>query len=102
YVRAARSVCWIHRGAGPHVVHALKYAGWHAIAIQMAERMSRLGWPRDVLEERTAVIPVPLASSRERERGFNQSERLGTALALLWRVPMRLDMLERTRVTTTQ
>jgi ComF family protein len=83
-------------------VHALKYGGWHAIAREMAERMSRLAWPLDVYEERAAVLPVPLAQSRERERGFNQSERLARALAERWRIPARCDVLERARATRTQ
>src|SRR5216110_858102 len=81
YVRAVRSVCWMHRGTGASIVHALKYGGWHAVAAEMADRMARLDWPLDVREERVAVIPVPLAQSRERERGYNQSECLARTLA---------------------
>ncbi|MEX2177874.1 MAG: double zinc ribbon domain-containing protein [Gemmatimonadaceae bacterium] len=102
YVRAVRSVCWTHRGTGSGIVHAVKYGRWHAAAAGMAERMARLGWPVDVLEERGAVMPVPLARSRERERGFNQSERIATALAARWRLPMWPDVLERARATETQ
>jgi ComF family protein len=92
----------MHRGTGPGIVHALKYAGWHAIAREMADRISRLRWPPDVEEERAAVLPVPLAESRERERGFNQSERLARALAARWNVPVWCDVLERARATKTQ
>jgi len=92
----------MHRGTGPRIVHALKYRGWHAIAREMAERISRLRWPLDVDEERGAVLPVPLAPSRERERGFNQSERLARALAERWGLPAWCDVLERARATQTQ
>lgn len=102
YVRACRSVAWMHTGSAPSVVHALKYGGWHAIASEMAVRMARLAWPADVVEERAAIVPVPLAPSRERERGFNQSERLAAALASQWRIPLRCDVLERARATRTQ
>ena len=102
YVRAARSVCWTHRGTGSAIVHALKYGGWHAVAAAMAERMARLAWPLDVTEELAAVLPVPLAVSRERERGYNQSERLAVGLAHAWSVPMWRDVLERARATETQ
>jgi ComF family protein len=68
----------------------------------MAQRMDRLDWPVDVREERAALAPVPLAASRQRQRGYNQSECLARALAPLWRVPMRVDVLERTRETETQ
>jgi ComF family protein len=102
YVRAARSVCWMHRGTGQSIVHALKYGRWHAVAREMAERMSRLAWPMDVAEERSSVVPVPLFSDRERERGFNQSEALATVLAQRWRVPVWRDFLERARATDSQ
>lgn len=102
YVRSARSVCWVHRGAGQTIVHALKYGGWHALAIEIADRIGRLTWPLDVLEERAAVVPVPLAASRLRERGFNQSESLAKALSARWRLPLWTDVLERARATRTQ
>jgi len=102
YVRAVRSVCWTHRGTGSAIVHALKYGGWHAVARPMAERMARASWPDDVRDERAAVIPVPLAETRERERGYNQSERLARTLAERWRIPLWGDVLERARATETQ
>jgi len=102
YVRCVRSVCWTHTGTGSSIIHALKYGGWHAIATGMAQRMARLGWPRDVVDERTAVIAVPLAESRRRERGFNQSACLAAALAARWDCASLDDALERTRATTTQ
>lgn len=102
YVRAVRSACWTSPGSGGAIVHALKYRGWHAVSSQMGRYMARLEWPRDVVEERTALVPVPLAPSRERERGFNQSERLAAALASWWRVPVWSHCLERVRVTRAQ
>ena len=89
-------------GPAPSIVHALKYEGWTATAPAMAERMARLSWPRDVIEERSAVIPVPLSSSRIRERGYNQSLLLARPVAERWQIPVWDDVLERTRSTTTQ
>ena len=102
FVRAARSVCWAHRGTGRALVHALKYHGWERMADGMAERMARLAWPRDVVEERCALVPVPLAASRLRERGFNQSERLARALGARLALPVWDDVLQRGRATRTQ
>jgi predicted amidophosphoribosyltransferase len=68
----------------------------------MADRMARLPWPRDVVEERAAVVPVPLAASRARERGYNQSELLARALARHWDVPVWAGCVERARGTVTQ
>ncbi|HZO19106.1 MAG TPA: double zinc ribbon domain-containing protein [Gemmatimonadaceae bacterium] len=102
HVRSGRSVCWIDRGTGAAIVHELKYAGWHALAEPMAERMSRLSWPEDVMRERTALVPVPLSGARERERGFNQSACLAAALARRWTMPAWTDVLVRARSTETQ
>lgn len=103
YVRAVRSACWVAPdGAGAAVVHALKYAGWRPVARGMAARIARVGWPRDVLEERAAVVPVPLAAARERERGFNQSREMALALGENWRLPTWDDALVRTRATQSQ
>lgn len=101
FVRCVRSVCWA-TGPALAIVHALKYDGWYRVADGMAARMARLSWPRDVLTERTAVVPVPLAPVRRRERGFNQSEHLARHLARRWTIPMREDVLVRARATTTQ
>lgn len=102
YVRAVRSVCWFPGSTATGIVHALKYHGWHGVGDGMAERMARLAWPADVVEERRALIPVPLSSSRQRERGFNQSERLAAGLGVRWSVPVWLDVLDRVRVTRVQ
>jgi ComF family protein len=102
FVRTARSVCWVPHEVGSAVVHALKYHGWTGAARDMATRMARLDWPPDVLAERAALIPVPLTSERERERGFNQAALLSAALSPHWRIPVWRDALVRTRSTGTQ
>lgn len=102
YIRAARSVCWASGPIGLGVVHALKYQGWPRVAGEMAARMHRLDWPADVLDERCALIPVPLSTRRERQRGYNQSAELSRALAHRWSIPCWNDVLTRVRHTETQ
>lgn len=64
--------------------------------------MSRLHWLPDVVEERNALVPVPLAPTRMRERGYNQSERLAAALGEIWKLPVWNNVLRRTRGTKSQ
>jgi ComF family protein len=64
--------------------------------------MARLHWPEDVIEERSAIVPVPLSKSRMRERGYNQSEQLAAGLSQHWRIPVGEDLLTRTRATVSQ
>jgi ComF family protein len=84
------------------VVSALKYHEWPSAAAGIAARMARLQWPVDVLTERAALIPVPLAPVRERERGFNQAQLIAEALSRHWGIPAWGHLLERTRATSTQ
>ena len=101
-IRAVRSVCRMDAGTGAALVHALKYDGWHAVARPMARRMARLDWPLDVVRERSALVPVPISSTRRRERGYNQAERLASALSAEWSIPLWADVLERRRDTRSQ
>jgi ComF family protein len=102
YVRAVRSAYAIPGGAAESIVHALKYHGWSGVARGMAHRMAALRFPDDVERERAALVPVPLASSRLRERGYNQSALLARELGRAWGIPVRDDLLERVRVTESQ
>jgi ComF family protein len=102
FVRAARSVCWVPGDPAGAIVHALKYDGWTALAEPMGERMARLAWPADVVAERTAYLPVPLALVRQRERGFNQAELLARAVARRHGRPVWTDVLRRERFSATQ
>jgi ComF family protein len=83
------------------MVHKLKYSGWTALAVPMAEQMARLNFPEDVTLERDMLVPVPLAAARVRERGYNQSELLARVLGLRWSIPVR-EALVRQRATETQ
>lgn len=102
FVRSVRSVCWMPVEPASAIVHALKYGGWIRVADGMGERMSRLAWPRDVVEERAALVPVPLAPTRVRERGYNQSELLSHALSSRWRIPVWAGAVARSRATRSQ
>lgn len=102
YVRAVRSAFALPGGHAARIVHALKYQGWPAIATPMARRMAALRFPDDVERERAALIPVPLSGSRLRERGYNQSTALARPLSVAWGIPVREDLLVRSRTTVTQ
>jgi predicted amidophosphoribosyltransferase len=62
-------------------IHALKYGGSPQLAGPFGERMARAwqagapDWAADL------VAPVPLHATRQRERGYNQSERLAAVVA---------------------
>jgi ComF family protein len=102
FVRSARSAYALPGGTAESIVHALKYQGWWQVADGMGRRMAALRFPDDVERERAALVPVPLAPSRRRERGYNQSAVLARALGRAWALPVREDLLVRARATRTQ
>ena len=93
-----RSAVWLDAGARP-AVHGLKYGRLPRIADDLAAAMVPL---RPATGGPSALIPIPLAPKRLRERGYNQSEMLARALARHWRIPVLVDVLIRTRETPTQ
>lgn len=93
-----RSAVWLDEGARP-AVHALKYGGFPRIADDLTAAMGSVHPP---IDGPSALIPIPLAPKRLRERGYNQSEVLARALARQWRIPVLCDVLVRTRETPTQ
>jgi ComF family protein len=93
-----RSAVWLVGGA-QQAVHALKYGGLSRIADDLALATAPL---RPRTDAAMALIPIPLAPKRLRQRGYNQSELLARALARTWRIPVLPDLLIRTRETPTQ
>jgi ComF family protein len=92
-----RSAVWLE-GSARDAVHRLKYDGWTRAAEAIAQAMLGL----DPLTAGVSLIPVPLGPRRQRERGYNQSERIAAALGACTGMPVRTDLLQRVRETPTQ
>ena len=93
-----RSAVWLADGA-THAVYALKYGGLPRVADDLAEA---LGQMRSAADGASALLPIPLAPKRLRQRGYNQSDVLARALSRRWHVPVVSNLLSRSRETPTQ
>ena len=91
------SVFWLEGGAR-RAVHLFKYEGWWRVASAMAFAMRRVV----TISPRSTLVPIPLGTARLRERGYNQSAVLATALGNLFHLPVAAGLLRRRRETTTQ
>ena len=96
-LRSVRSAVWLDESAR-RAVHLLKYAGWWRITDALAAEMRGL----EPLTPGVSLIPIPLASRRQRRRGYNQSERLAAALGRAGKHAVSAGTLQRTRETPTQ
>jgi ComF family protein len=94
-----RAVC-SHEGMIRKLVHDLKYRHARSLAAWGGEVLYRSLSSRPVTVD--AIVPVPLAPRRQRERGYNQSELLGRELAARWGVPVETTVLRRVRETPPQ
>ncbi len=89
-----------HDGVLKSAVHALKYSGAEELADPLAERLilvlARVHLHVD------AILPVPLHSRRQAERGYNQAEILCRVVAAKLDLPSETDLLKRVRNTKQQ
>ncbi|HEV8176330.1 MAG TPA: double zinc ribbon domain-containing protein [Gemmatimonadales bacterium] len=92
-----RSAVWLESSARD-AVHQLKYEGWSRASEAVAEAMRGL----EPLTAGVSLVPIPLGGRRQRQRGYNQSERIASALGGRIALPVRTDLLLRVRETRTQ
>lgn len=99
------------RAAALHVsplrewIHLLKYEGRRDLAPLLARyliaALDRPDW-RELLPRLDAVTPVPLHPQRLRERGYNQAELLAQEVCERRRLPLRVDLVQRSKLTRSQ
>lgn len=85
-----------------HLVRGMKYQGAVAQGRVLSELLARR-----IQATRTAalpdlIVPVPLAQRRFRERGYNQAIELARHVGKRLKIPIRADLVVRTRETREQ
>lgn len=87
-------------GVTQRALHRLKYSGDRRLAVPLgravARRWAHAGAGGDVL------VPVPASADRVRDRGYDQANLIARAAGAELRLPVRLELLERTRRTAAQ
>jgi ComF family protein len=100
----ASAATGIYEGKLRRIIHVFKYESDRTdaqkLAPVLAERLclclAALAWTIDT------IIPVPLHTTRQRERGYNQSQLLGVHVASELKLPINLTALTRQRATPSQ
>ncbi|OUP02317.1 amidophosphoribosyltransferase [Drancourtella sp. An210] len=93
---------WIHRPPASDSIYQFKFRNRRVYAEFYAkEWMRRYG---KLLEkwEIEAIVPIPMNRKKKHQRGFNQAEVLADRLSELSGIPVRKDLLIRTRQTEAQ
>jgi len=97
YARSAAQ----YRGPLREALHAFKFRGKRALARPLGDLVLEQcagTVPADV----AALIPVPLARDRQRERGYNQAALLAERVAAALRLPVQPRWLRRVKATAPQ
>ena len=82
------------------MVYELKYRGVRAGACDMGRLLAAFLETGRVTAD--VLVPVPLHSRRERNRGYNQAELLAKEVGARLGIPVDARLLRRTRNTTSQ
>jgi ComF family protein len=98
-IEKIRSVA-LFEGALRNAIHRFKYERLASMAEPFGEMLAAY-WRAEQLSA-DWLIPVPLHPSRERDRGYNQSDLLARQLARRVNVPLSSRGLRRTRATAIQ
>jgi len=84
------------------VIHRYKYQRAVWFEAFLADLLIQQAQPDLAHDRWDCLAPVPLFPVREREREFNQADRLAQRLGKATGLPVRSDLLRRTRPTQTQ
>lgn len=85
-----------------HIHRALKYGNRPDLGNVLGRWIGHRLQDEPFVASVTAIIPIPLARTRQLERGYNQSVRLAQGIAEVISVPVFQDILIRHRATRTQ
>jgi ComF family protein len=87
-------------GAFQALAHALKYDGFRSVGLLMGRELGNAFEKSGITAE--CLVPVPLHRVKLRERGFNQAEVIARGISDVTGIPVRTDILRRSRYTQTQ
>lgn len=83
------------------VLYAIKYKDRPDLAVEMGRMMAQEHVAHGFFEGIDAIVPVPLHPKRQRQRGYNQSERLARGIADVTGLPV-VELVRRTHDNVSQ
>lgn len=89
-------------GRVQNILHALKYRNHPDLAVFLGKLCGKALQERQIFSRADCLIPVPLHYSRQRERGYNQAERIAAGIGEMIQRPVYDHVLIRNKSTKTQ
>ena len=78
------------------LLQKIKYENHPQLAVFMGRIMAKSLMKSDFFEGVDAILPLPLTVERQKERGYNQSERLANGISEVTGIPVWTDVVRRT------
>lgn len=85
-----------------NVIHLLKYGGIKSMGVMLGREIGRNILSNADLSSADCLIPVPLHTLKQRERGYNQSEMLCRGITEVTGIPTEVDIIRRRKYTQSQ
>lgn len=102
-VEGAASLCHFTDGSlVQHLLHQLKYRGHKEAGFFLGRMMGNSLQASGRFGGIDVLVPLPLFASRQKKRGYNQSEVLCSGMAAILRLPVITDAVMRLTATETQ
>lgn len=89
-----------HQGILQSAVRALKYYNARNLAVPLGERLTQVVTQQDWTFD--MIVPVPMHTSRLRQRGYNQAEEIAQVVAQMTQKPCIPKAIIRQRATQSQ
>ncbi|RMF08051.1 MAG: ComF family protein [Candidatus Neomarinimicrobiota bacterium] len=83
------------------VIHSLKYEDYAKFGFMYGQEVIRL-LPDGVFSSCDQIVPVPLHPTKQRDRGYNQSDWIARGVSEATGIPVNRSLLRRTKFTRSQ
>lgn len=100
-----RCAAWMYyqaHASSAYVVYSLKYFQRPDIGTIIGRMMAQEFHQENFFDDIEAIIPIPLAHERERQRGYNQSDTIAQGISEVTGIPIMNDIITRKRFSSSQ
>lgn len=102
-LETASSYYYFHKkGSVQKLLHAIKYQGNHELARTIGRWYAGDLLAEPAIAQAACIIPVPLHTRKQKQRGYNQSEAFAEGLAEGLGIPVNTKVLRRCEHTASQ
>lgn len=102
-IEKATSLFYYHAGSEvANIIYNLKYHNEPYIGVVMGEMLANQCKGKDFFADIDAIVPVPLAKKRYKQRGYNQSMEIAKGVSKATGIPILSDLICRSEFNKSQ